>query len=334
MRFLALLPIIALSACTASPDVITADEKGHSLTRISDSGEVRILSVPEIPHNVQVSADGKWVLATGMRMDAGMDMEHKHVSAEIPAGDLMIIDAAEFFGKPLRSVAVGDHPAHVITDASGKTAYVTDSAKNRIVIVDIASSQVTGYIPVGRFPHGERMNASGSELYTANVSDGTVSVVDLRLNKETQRIHVGNKPIQVAVTPDDKKLYVTLAGDIAVGVVDLKTYKKIKAVPVPNAPAQIYADPKSRYMYVADQGDVKNPGSMLSVIDTASDTLMRNINTGRMPHGVVADDEGRFIYVTNMGEHTVSKVKVEGFKVITTFNVGQSPNGITLTQIH
>lgn len=326
MNIRRLLPLLALSACSASHTVITADENGHSLSRINDNGTVQVFPVPSMPHNVQISTDGKWLLATGMRMD------HASGRHEASAGDLMIIDAAAFDAGTLRSIAVGGHPAHVITDVSGKIAYVTDSANDRIAIVDVINGSITGHIPVGKFPHGMRMNSSGSELYTANVNDDTVSVVDIKRNAEIHRIPVGEKPIQVAVSSGDEKLYVTLAKGTSVAVINLKTYKVLKTIPVPDAPAQIYADPKGRYMYVADQGSSQHPGNMLSVIDAKSDTLIKNIITGRMPHGVVADDEGRFVYVTNMKDNTVSKLAVDGWRVIQTYHVGESPNGITQTK--
>lgn len=324
-----LITLGMLTACVAASvttsSFITADEAGNTLTRINANGSRLPLAVPVAPHNVQVSADGKWVLATGMPKG------HEHAGHAM-SGTLLVIPTDSFNEESIRSISLGEHLAHVVTDASGKTAYVTDSASDRVAVVDIASGDVKKWISVGVFPHGARINPINGDLYTANVNDGTMSVVDAVANKETQRVPVGGKPIQVAVSPDGKKVYVTLAKDSAVGVVDVAQHRKIKTISVDSPPAQIYADPLGRYMYVADQGSKEHPGHTLSVIDIALDTVVKTIRTGLMPHGVVASRDGQFIYVTNMGDNTVSQMDTKNFTIVNSYAVGELPNGITLVE--
>lgn len=310
------------SACTSSPSFITADEAGGTLTKVNADGLRQTLHLSAMPHNVQTSADGKRLLATGMP-------SHEH-AAHGMGGTLMIVDAASLNEKTIRSIALGNHLAHVVTDATGKVAYITDSGNNTLLVVDIDSGTITNTIKIGAFPHGVRINPVRDELYTANVKDGTVSVVDLKAKKETRRIPVGGKPIQVAVTPDGKKLYVTLAKDSAVAVVDLATYKKTATILVPSAPAQIYTDPLGRYVVTANQGNSHKPGKTISVIDVKTDKIMRNITTGNMPHGVVISADGRYAYITNMGEDMVAQVNMDDFTIVSTYKVGKLPNGITL----
>lgn len=324
-----ILALSMLVSCTgtmtSAPSCITADEAGSTLTRINADGSSQTLAVPIAPHNVQVSADNKWILATGMVGG------HEHAGHAMP-GTLLVISTDSFSEKSIRSISFGEHLAHVVTDASGKTAYVTDSASNRVAVVDITSGVVRSWIDVGKFPHGARINPVTGDLYTANVKDGTMSIVDTHANKEIKRISVGNSPIQVAISKDGKKAYVTLAKDSAVGVVDVAKQQKIKAIAVKDAPAQIYADPLGRYMYVADQGSKEHPGDSISIIDVKSDTVIKTIRTGNMPHGVVASTDGQFVYVTNMGEATVAQISTKDFTVVNRYPVGKLPNGITLIE--
>lgn len=325
------LPLMLLAACQGSTTIeglnpvssfITADESGKTLTIVHSGGLRQTIALPMAPHNVQVSADGKWVLATGMEVK-----DHQQDS-QVMRGMLVIIKAGPLNEKTLRAIPLGEHPAHVVTDASGKTAYVTDSASNRVAVVDIISGKVKDWISVGIFPHGIRLNPVRGEFYTANLKDGTISIVDILSNKET-RIPVGGMPTQVAVSPDGRKVYVTLAADNVVGVVDVAQRRKIKTIPVGAAPAQIYADPLGRYVYVANQGSKNHPGNTVSVIDISSDKVIKIIRTGRMPHGIVASADGRFVYVTNMGDNTVSQVDTVSLTVVNQYRVGESPNGIT-----
>lgn len=327
MRF-ALLASTALllAACMGKQTaVVTADEQGQVLSVIHADGHVTPVAVPAMPHNVQISADGKRIFATGM---TGGHAEH-HMTG---GGALLMLDADRMDSSAVTMLALGKHPAHVITDKSGKTVYVTDSESDSVLVVDAVTRKLVRSLPTGKFPHGLRMNPERPELYTANVKDGTVSVINLTTNRETHRIPVGGKPIQVAVTPDGKKLYVSLAKDSAVAVVDLSSYNKIKGISVSHAPAQLYADPKGRYIYSANQGTSENPGRTISVINTVTDQVEKQIETGRMPHGIVADTAGQFLYVTNMGENTMAKISVADWRVVETTLVGDLPNGITLVE--
>lgn len=317
------LLLLSLCAC-AGTAVITADEGSSTLTKVTADGLTQKLSLPANPHNVQISADGKWILATGMPAAA-----HHH-GGPMQGGVLMLIDAAHFDAPHVQSLPLGGHPAHVVTDGSGKIAYVTDSANNAVILVDIARQATVGKIAVGAFPHGARINPIKSELYTANIKDGTVSVVDLTTKKETHRIPVGNTPIQVAVTPDGKTLYVSLAKDSAVAMVDLSRYKKTALIRVPSAPAQVYADPAGKYVISANQGTADNPGATISIIEAGTPKVIKQLSTGKMPHGVVIDNGGHYAYITNMGEDTVAMVDLSQMALNSRYKVGVLPNGITL----
>ena len=329
------LPLMLLAACQGSttvkmpnpvPSFITADESGKTLTIVHSDGVHQTIALPMAPHNVQVSADGKWVLVTGMEVK---DLQQ---DSQAMRGMLVIIKADPLNKKTLRAISLGEHLAHVVTDVSGKTAYVTDSASNRVAVVDIISGKVKDWISVGIFPHGIRLNPVRGEFYTANLKDGTISIVNIVSNKEEKRIPVGGMPTQVAVSPDGRKIYVTLAADNVVGVVDVAQRRKIKTIPVGGTPAQIYVDPLGRYAYVANQGDKNHPGNTVSIVDISSDKVIKTIRTGRMPHGIVASADGRFIYITNMGDNTVSQIDTGSFTILNNFGVGKSPNGITLIE--
>ncbi len=324
-----ILSAYMLSACVnSSPSFVTADEAGNSLTKISADGNRQTIPLTVAPHNVQASTDGKLLLATGMMdMTAGAK---NHSSAMM--GELLVIDTDYFNSEAVRYIPLGEHLAHVVTNKSAEIAYITDSANNRVAVLDIASGKVLNWIRVGAFPHGIRLNSVKGEFYTANLKDNTISIVDIASNKETKRIIVGKMPIQVAVSPDGAKLYVTLAKDTAVAVIDLQTRKKTKTIKVDNTPAQIYADSLGRYMYVANQGSKTNSGNTLSVIDIATDKIIKIIHTGNMPHGVVASSDGQFVYVTNMADNSVSKIDANSFEVLQTYAVGKLPNGITLIE--
>jgi YVTN family beta-propeller protein len=69
----------------------------------------------------------------------------------------------------------------------------------------------------------------------------------------------------------------------------------------------------------------------ISVIDTASETVVATIPVGVIPFGVAITPDGTRAYVTNIQDNTVSVIDSATNTVIATIPVGNSPEGIAIT---
>ena len=323
------------SAPAVTPEagfVYTANERGNSISVIDLSTEqVKDIGTPISPHNVQVSRDGRLLLAVGsvaakpgdqssMKMDSGSEMER---------GRLLIFEAQTIAAASAVNIEIGHHPAHVIIDAQGRLAYATNSEDNNILVIDVAQKRVVGEIKTGEFPHGLRMSPDGREIYAANVNDNSVSVIDVAQSKEVTRIAVGKAPVQVGFTPDGRRAYVSLRDENSVAVIDTAQRQKVASVPVGRNPIQVFATPDGRFVYTANQGTETNPDNTVSVIDTANNSLVATIDSGKGAHGVVVSDDGRRAFITNIVDDSVAAIDTATQEVIRIFKVGKGPNGIT-----
>lgn len=312
--------------------VYTADERGNSITVIDlSAGQVKAIATHISPHNVQVSRDGRLLLAVGpvaamTENHSQMKMNHDDM---MERGRLLILDAETIAAESAVDIEIGRHPAHVIIDAQGKLAYATNSEDNNVLVIDIAQKKVVGEVKTGKFPHGLRMSPDGREIYVANINDISVSVIDITQSKEATRIPVGKAPAQVAFTPDGRRAYVSLRDENSVAVIDTAQRKKIATVAVGRNPIQVFATPDGRYIYVANQGTEPNPDNIVSVIDTANNSVIATIETGKGAHGVVVSDDGRHAFITNIVDDTVSVIDTATRKVTNNIKVGKGPNGIT-----
>lgn len=312
--------------------VFTADERGNSITVIDlSTGQVRSIATPISPHNVQVSSDGRLLLAVGpvaamtgnhapMKMNDGVTMER---------GRLLILDAMTLAVESATDIEMGRHPAHVIIDAQANFAYVTNSEDGNVRVIDIARKTVVREIVTGIFPHGLRMSPDGQEIYVANVNDNSVSVINVSQSKEVARILVGKAPVQVAFTPDGRRAYVSLRDENSVAVIDTTQRKKIASVAVGRNPIQVLATPDGQHIYAANQGTEASPDNTVSVIETAGNSVIATIETGMGAHGVVVSEDGRHAFVTNIVDDTVSVIDTATRTVTNSFKVGAGPNGIT-----
>jgi DNA-binding beta-propeller fold protein YncE len=145
---MALPQALASEAGLGSGSVFTADEQGGSVSRIDlQSGKVRKIPVPVMPHNVDVSARAGLVFVVGLAMPGGaagqsMPTMSMAVSKEDsgaaeekePGGELAILALNGIDHGPLATIDVGHHPAHVVPDLDGKRVFVTDSVSNSVAV--------------------------------------------------------------------------------------------------------------------------------------------------------------------------------------------------------
>ena len=331
--------LLAWSGATLAADKVYVANEGADTVSVLDAASFKRLSnvrVGKMPHNVQVSPDGKLVWVTnngepGQAADTsaykGMD-KGDHDAMGKP-GAVWAIDTRS--DAVVAKVPVGMHPAHVVVSPDGRFAYVTNGGDNTVSVIDTAAQRLVATIPVGQFPHGLRISPDGKQAYVANLKGGTISVIDTASQKEIAQIPAGKGPARVGFTPDGRFVLVSLSEENAVAVIDPATRKVIRKVAVGTVPIQLYVTPDSRTLLVANQGSRKKPGRTVSMIDLESFKVAKTVVTGAGAHGVVVDREGWYAYVNNTHANSVSVLDVKDRKVTKTVPVGKGPNGISVT---
>lgn len=306
--------------------VWSADEGGSSISAIGlGTGTVTTTPIPVAPHNVDLTPDGRFLLAVGTPASGDHGSEgHGHDGDA--AGLLVMLDPQDL-SKPAVTVEVGAHPAHVVADTRGR-AYASLSGADEVAVVDLANASVVERIETGAYPHGLRLSPDGTELYVANVEDGSVSVIDTANLTEAARIPVGTAPVQVGFTPDGSRIYVSLRDENRVAVIDTATREVTGRIEVGPNPIQMIATPDGRQVYVANQGTEAAPNDTVSVIDTATGKVAKTLKTAPGAHGVSVSADGAFVFVTNIADNSVSVIDVARQEVVGSVPVGDRPNGI------
>lgn len=317
--------LFPFAAIANSSFVYTANESG-GITKIDVSSNkvVKNLKLDGTVHNVQISPNGEVLSAVLIPSMAQHGSE----------GDMRGI--ALFFSTKddtlLKKVTVGRHPAHIVYSGDGNYILVTNNEDNTVSVIQATTYQVIQAIPTGKGPHGFRISRDNRYAYIANMGEDTVSVIDLSTLKEDRKIKVGKNPVTTAVTSSGKTLAVTINAEDALAIVDVPT-GKVEKVEVGHGPAQVFIGPLDDFAFVANQGTEKEPSNSLSKIDLKTKRVVATINVGKGAHGVVTDTNGRFVYVTNMFENTVSVIDNIKDLLVATVPVGQTPNGITFREL-
>ena len=80
------------------------------------------------------------------------------------------------------------------------------------------------------------------------------------------------------------------------------------------------------FVYVTNSGD-----NTVSVISTATNTVVATVPVGSGPSGVAITPNGAFAYVFNVNDNTVSVISTATNSVVATVPVGSGPSGVAIT---
>ena len=154
-------------------------------------------------------------------------------------------------------------------------------------------------------------------------------MIDTATNRKVADIEVGQKPVQVGFSPDGRFVYVSLNGENAVGKVDVSTRKLAGKVQVGAGPIQVYVTPDGKYLLAANQGTKDKPSTTVSIVDTATFTVLDTVPTGQGAHGVVIEPSSRYAYITNLYGNDIAVLDIAARKIVARTLTGAAPNGIS-----
>ncbi|MEA3458534.1 MAG: beta-propeller fold lactonase family protein [Candidatus Thermoplasmatota archaeon] len=225
------------------------------------------------------------------------------------------------------TIAVGIDPEGIAINPAGSLVYVLNVHGNNASVIDTSSNTVSATILLGNEPWGITVNPSGNHAYATNDMDDTVSVIDTVNNTVIATIPVGDGPLGIAVNPGGTEAYVANESDNTVSVIDTATYTVTRTIPnvgmtgiaVNPAGTEVWTGngedlvliDSNNYMVIHtiktgsgyDCIAFNNSGSRVyvtneyantvSVIDTASNSVIKTIPVGRSPFwiAVVQDSE-------------------------------------------
>jgi len=126
----------------------------------------------------------------------------------------------------------------------------------------------------------------GTRAYVTNPDSNSVSVIDTATNSVVATIAVGG--FGVAITPDGTRAYVAGGGFNTVAVIDTTTNSVVATIPVGQNPppggnpfgVAITPDGARAYVTNQDSGALQMEPNTVSVIDTATNTVVADIFVG------------------------------------------------------
>ena len=265
--------------------------------------------------------DGSIMIPTGQPLTPAGD--HIEVSDRplgmvlSPNGALMaVVTGANFGTRSLhiidvnlrtlkQSISIGNSFVGVDFSPAGDKIYVGGGASNDVKFFTLQPTGLfaaNGVLPIaGAAPSGLTLSGDGSRLYVALNQANQVAVIDTATRAIVTRIPVGTYPYTTVMSADGSKVYVSNWGGKIPGPADFTDGQN----PV-----------------VVDRRTGIPVSGTVSVIDTASNTVIKTIEVGLHPTGMALSPSGDRLYVTNANSDTVSVIDTRTDTVRKTLHVG------------
>ena len=231
---------------------------------------------------------------------------------------------------------VGGTPNHLTLSRDERFLYVPLYDKGELAVVDTRSHAVVKRLAVVLGAHGTVLGPTGKHVYVGMMEANQVAVVDVATNTVQRIIHMpeGVRPFQLS--PDETRLYAQLSKLHGFAVVDLARDSVVRTVALPTPGGATPAGRAELSHWVVNHGlGLTNDGRYLvanaslsgfTAIYSAPDLkLLGTVPVGREPNWVAFSRDGRFAYVSNRRENTVSVISLAERREVTRIRVGEFP---------
>jgi YVTN family beta-propeller protein len=200
-------------------------------------------------------------------------------------------------GKLIR-LAIGSHqdPGHILLSADGSTVYLLEG--NQVALYNVATKSVTTTIPLSFGPATGVLAPDGSDLYVANGS--SLARIDLT----TDTVTAVTTPVSISelvYAADGSRIYLLGSGQVI--SLDTATEATTPLTVQIAVSVGIALAPNAQTAYVADRS-----GSAVAVVDLHSRTVTAIIPVGRGLQSILANPDGKYVYVTKRYSKSVTVI--------------------------
>lgn len=254
-----------------SPDqksIIVANALSDSLTFIDPkTAEVqRVVRGIVDPYQLRFSPDMKWFVTAANRLNH-VDIYHWDGSELILA----------------KRVPTGKTPSHLWIDSSSTTIYSTMQDSDELVAIDLPTQTIKWRGPTGPMP-ADVFGTPDDKLLLVGLTGGDgVEVYDVTGAKPklVQLLKTGKGAHSFRAAGDKRHVFVSNRVANTISKIDYLAMKVVDTFVAPSGPDDMDVSPDGQFIYVASRWAGK-----LTVIDTRTRQVVRQIKVGKSPHGV------------------------------------------------
>ena len=248
--------------------LIVANALGDSLTFIDPrTAQVqRVVRGILDPYQLRFSPDMKWFVTAANRLNH--------------------IDIYRWDGKDMtlaKRVSTGKTPSHLWIDAKSSTIYSSMQDSNELVAIDLATQTVRWRTPTGEMPADVFGTPDDRFLLVGLTGGDGVEVYDVsgKAPRLVNLLKTGKGAHAFRSFGDKRHVLVSNRVADTISKIDMLTMKVVDHYVAPGGPDCMDVSVGGKFIYVSSRWIKK-----VTVIDTSTREIVRQINVGKSPHGV------------------------------------------------
>ena len=256
-------------------------------------------------------------------------------------------------GKLIKKVALSDHPNNIAVSKDGKRVFVGIARDPGAVdVVDAATLTRAKSIPVRGRLHNIYVTPDGKYLITGSIPKKLLTVIDLSTDTVAWEylFDKGVRPMTIEANPDGstKRIFVQLSDTDGFAVIDFAKREEVARITLPDLHTGVDMDPgraaaPSHGIGVAPDGKTlwvtSIPQNAVFVYSLANLSLLGHVAlpdlklpgralSGAIPNWVTFAPDGKTVYISNAGLHSVSAIDTQTMKLRAVIPVGEVPKRI------
>ena len=218
------------------------------------------------PYQLRFSPDMKWFVVTSNRLN--------HV-------DIYHWDGANL--ALAKRIATGKTPSHLWIDSKSTTVYASMQDSDELVTIDLATQSLTWRGKTGPLPADVFLTPDDKFLLLGLTGGEGVEVYDLAgaAPRKVKTIPTGAGAHAFRSAGDKRHVFVSNRVANTISKIDFVAMAVVDSYPAPGGPDCMELSADGRFIYVSSRWIKK-----LTVIDTNTRMVVRQVNVGKSPHGV------------------------------------------------
>jgi YVTN family beta-propeller protein len=305
----------ALAAELPSPTLLVLNKEESTLAFVDPStGKVNgRVKTGDGPHEVEVSADGKYAFVSN------------YGSGTAPGNTLSVVDLPSLEVRPFNLAPL--QRAHGLA-TEGNKVWFTAEANKVIGRYDPSSNRIDLVLGTGQNgTHMVLVSKDANKLYTANIGSDSISIFERASgsgNWDQTVIPVGKGPEGMDLTPDGRQLWAAHSRDGRISIVDVNTKKVTGTIDIGTKRSnRLKFTPDSKYVLVSDL-----EGGELVILDVASRKQVKRLALGKAPEGILIEPGGKRAFIAVSGDNHIAVLDLNTLNVTGQIQTGRGPDGM------
>jgi len=232
-----------------------------------------------------------------------------------------------------KSLPLGDLPLNIAISSAKKYIAVTNNGQSTqsIQLIDVKHNIILDSIDIPKSWLGLKFSADEKYLYASGGNDNRIlkyAIVNNKLQL-ADSIMLG-KPWPVAISPagieiDDAKqvMYVVTKENNSLYVIDLKTKSILQKDTLYNEAYTCLLSPDKKELYISVWG-----GDKIKIFNTTTRKITDSIAVGDNPNDICLTKNGKYFFVANANDNSVSVIDIKQRKLLETLNAALFPKSV------